>query len=173
MKDLDAEWEQRLAAARQQARAAGRGDVADYLLLRATNDLARTTGIGWLMETFTTLAGEANRHGASVTLARREPHRFPVGNSTMVGTQLTLHAGLRTLTIEAGWPRTPRDGIVRGGGLASAHVRHFGNRALGEDLLLVPGERGAPQWLVLETTGTRTQLFEDRLRRHITKLLAA
>jgi hypothetical protein len=142
-------------------------------LLRAANDMARKVGIEWLIETFTALAGEANRAGAAVALARSETHRFPVGSSTMVGTQLTLRVGVRTLTIEAGWPRTPRDGIVRGGGLASARVGHPGNRAAGEDLLLVKSERGAPQWFVLETNGTRTQLFEDRMRRHIAKLSGA
>ena len=172
MSELDAEWEQRLAEAQSRARAGGRGDVADYLSLRATNDLARAAGIGWLLETFTAIAGEANRGGASITLARDEPHRFNVGNSTMVGTRLTLRLGVRALTIEAGWPRTPRDGIVRGGGLASARIGHFGDREANEEFLLVrSAESGPPKWFALETSGARTELFEDRLRRHVARLL--
>ncbi|HEX8474286.1 MAG TPA: hypothetical protein VF666_09665 [Pyrinomonadaceae bacterium] len=173
MNQLDIEWEQKMAEAQQRARAAGRSDVADYLSLRATNDMARSTGVNWLIEAFTALAGEANRAGAAIALSRSEPHRFPIGASTMVGTQLTLRSGVRALTVEAGWPRTPRDGIVRGGGLASARVGHFGNRAAGEDLLLVQNQHGAPQWFILETTGTRTELQEERLRRHLTKLIDA
>ena len=171
MNQLDTEWEQRVRQARERASASGRSDVAEYLTLRATNDLARTTGIEWLFEAFTALAGEANRAGGGVTLAREEGHRFQFGNSTMVGARLTLRVGVRALTIEGGWPRAPRDGIVRGGGLANACVRHFGDRAASDDLLLMQRTNGAPQWTVLETNGARTPLSEDRLRHHIEKLL--
>jgi len=34
----------------------------------------------------------------------------------MVGPLLTLSFAVRALSIEAGWPRAPRDGFVRGGG---------------------------------------------------------
>ncbi len=170
MNELDAEWELRLRQAQERARGAGRGDVAQYLSLRAANDMARATGIEWLLETFTVFAGEANRVGASLSLARVETHRFRTGNSTMVGTQLTLRAGVRALTVEAGWPRTPRDGIVRGGGLAAARISHFGNRKADEDLLLVKRTDGVPQWLVTEATGTRTPLHAERMRWHLVKL---
>lgn len=170
--ELDAEWENRLRQAEERARGAGRRDVAQYLSLRAVNDTARAVGVEWLLESFTVLAGEANRAGGGLSLARAEAHRFRAGNSTMVGTQLTLRAGVRALTVEAGWPRAPQDGIVRGGGLASARISHFGDRAAGEDLLLVREADGAPRWLVLEATGARTALFAERMRRHLTKLLA-
>lgn len=171
MNELDAEWEQKLAEAQQRARAAGRADVADYLTLRATNDMARTTGVKWLIDAFTALAGEANRSGAGIALAREDAHRFQVGASTMVGTQLTLRVGVRALTVEAGWPRAPGDGIVRGGGLASARLGHFGDRAAGEDLLLTQTDARAPRWFVLEDDGTRTELLEARMRRHLARLL--
>jgi len=170
--ELDAEWELRLRQAQERARGAGRGDVAAYLSLRAANDMARATGIEWLLETFTVLAGEANRAGAGLSLTRAETHRFSTGNSTMVGTQLTLRAGVRALTIEAGWPRTPQDGIVRGG-LAAARVSHFGNRKADEDLLLVKRIDCAPQWIVTETTGARTPLHAERMRHHLARLLTA
>jgi hypothetical protein len=166
----DEEYERRMGDARESARAQGRGDVLDYLDLRASNDRLRAAGVGWLVETFTALAGEANRAGAGVALGRTEAHRFRVGNSTMVGTRLVLSRGVRSLTIEAGWPRAPRDGVVRGGGLASALVGHFGRRDDGDELLLVP-EADSPRWLVIEKTGARTALLEDRLRQHLSKLL--
>jgi hypothetical protein len=169
--ELDEEWTQVLAEAERRARAAGRGDLVDYLRLRASNDKARATGVEWLFTTFTHLAGAANRAGAGIQLIKKEGHRFSIGNATMVGSLLTLKAGVRQLMIEAGWPRAPRDGIVPGNGLASAHLRHFGIRAANEELLLVRSPGGTPQWLVLERNGTRTQLLEARLRHHIKRFL--
>jgi hypothetical protein len=171
LSELDEAWELALAEAERRARVAGRGDVAEYLRLRASNDLARSTGVDWLLSTFTVLAGEANRAGASVQLARADAHRFAVGNATMVGTLLTLRAGVRQLLVEAGWPRMPRDGFVRGGGLACAHIKHFGLRGADEELLLVRRASDAPHWFVIEKTGQRSQLTETRMRLHMEKFL--
>ena len=172
MDEFEQELNERLAAAHERARTSGRNDVADYILLRAANDSSRAESVAWLVVTFTAIAGEANRAGASVGLARTEAHRFRVGNSTMVGTRVVLSSGVRQLTLEAGWPRAPRDGIVRGGGLACARVTHFGDAAAGEEFLLTPSDADAPpRWLVLETTGARAELSEDRLRLHVTKFL--
>lgn len=171
MSEFEEEWGRVLAEAERRARMGGRGDVAEYLSLRQANDLARTTGADWLFSTFIEQAGLANRNGASIRIERRDAHRFHVGNSTMVGTLLTLQLGLRSLMVEAGWPRAPRDGIVRGGGLASARIRHFGLRNSDEEMLLVYAEDNRPQWLVIEKTGARTRLLEERVHRHIAKLL--
>ncbi len=171
LSELEAEWARRLAEAEERARTSGRSDVADYLALRTLNDMARNTGIEWLLSTFTAHAGEANRTGAGIGLTHTDAHRFRVGNSTMVGRRLALNAGVRVLTIEAGWPRTPGDGIVRGGGLACAAVSHFGDRRAGEEFLLVRAAGHPPRWLVLEESGTRPQLLEERVLRHINKLV--
>jgi hypothetical protein len=172
MSEFDEEWGRVLAEAQARARAAGRGDVAEYLSLRERNDFARAAGIDWLFNTFIDHAGRANRAGSSIKIARRDAHRFPVGNSTMVGTLLTLNVGVRSLMIEAGWPRAPRDGIIRGGGLASARIRHFGLRNADDELLLVYSKENSPQWFVLGSEGAaRTLLMEERVRHHLTKLL--
>jgi hypothetical protein len=170
LSELDAEWARRVAVAEQQARAQGRGDVAAYLALRATNDLARGIGCEWLLETVSAIAGAVNRAGASVTITQADGHRFHVGHSTMVGRKLTLRAGVRELTVEAGWPRAPQDGIVRGGGLACARVTHFGDRGRNAMLLLVPHADAAPQWFILSETGARTPLNEEHLRQHVMRL---
>jgi hypothetical protein len=167
---FDEEYERRLAEAR--ARAGGRSDVLDYLSLKATNDRLRTRAVEWLLESVTTAAGELNRDGAGLSLMRTEAHRFRTGHSTMVGTRLVLRRGLRTLTVEAGWPRAPRDGIVRGGGLASALISHFGDARAGEELLLLPSNTGDARWFIIEKNGTRTELLEQHLSRHVSKLLA-
>src|SRR5439155_12135607 len=110
MTELDEAWELTLAEAKRRAHAAGRADIAEYLNLRARNDLLRRTGTEWLVSSLTRLAGEANRHGAGIQIEQQDAHRFRVGSTTMVGTRLTLRNGVRALTVESGWPRSPRDG---------------------------------------------------------------
>src|SRR5215218_3215623 len=119
MSELDEEWAAVLAEAERRARATGRSDLVEYLRLRASNDRARSTGIKWLFETFTALAGQANRAGFGVQVTRKQGHRFEIGSATMVGELLTLKSGVRQLMVEAGWPRAPQDGFVPGNGLAS------------------------------------------------------
>jgi hypothetical protein len=164
--ELDEAWAMALAEAERQARATGRADIADYIALRASNDLMRRTGIEWLLSTLMTLAGEANRTGVGIRIEKEDGHRFRVGSATMVGTRLTFRAGVRALIIEAGWPRTPADGFVRGGGLACGRIGHFGKRAADEELMLVRSTTGVPEWAILEKEGTRQPLAEARLRRH-------
>ena len=169
MSELDEAWAAALSEAEQKARLAGRKEVAEYLSLRNSNDLLRKAGIQWLLESFTVAAGEANRAGASIKIEKTEGHRFRTGTSTMVGQLVTLVNGVRTLFIEAGWPRVPRDGIVRGGGLACANIRHMGIRAASEELLLAKTPSGAPGWK--STTKNRPHLHESDIYRHIAILL--
>jgi hypothetical protein len=168
---FDEDYERMMAEARERASGGGRGDVLEYLNLRAANDAVRSRGVGWLLEVFTAAAGELNRAGAGLALARTDAHRFRVGNSSMVGARLVLRRGVRALTVEAGWPRAPLDGIVRGGGLASALVGHFGDTRAGEELLLVPGADSEPRWFVVEKTGARTELQPTHFKRHLARLL--
>jgi hypothetical protein len=169
MSELDEAWAAALSEAEQKARLAGRKDVAEYLSLKNSNDLLRKAGVQWLMESFTVAAGEANRTGASIQISRKDDHRFRSGTSTMVGQLITLTFGVRTLFIEAGWPRAPHDGIVRGGGLASANIRHMGLRNASEELLLAKTSTGAPGWKSL--TRQRPNLHESDIRHHIAILL--
>jgi len=168
MSELDEAWAAALSEAERKARLAGRKDVAEYLSLKNSNDLLRKAGIDWLLNEFTVLAGEANRAGASIQTSKQEGHRFRTGTSTMVGHLLTLTNGVRTLYVEAGWPRTPRDGFVRGGGLAVANIRHLGIRAANEELLLAKSNTGGPAW---KSSKKQSSLQEADLRRHIAILL--
>ncbi|MEO6390231.1 MAG: hypothetical protein ABIP75_00185 [Pyrinomonadaceae bacterium] len=171
MSELDEAWNLAIAEAERRARAGGRGDVAEYLALRAANDLARQTAIDWLGATFLAGAGEANRRGAAITLERTENHRFTVNGGSMVGVRVTLRSGVRSLTVEAGWPRTPRDGFVVGNGLACGRIGHFGNRKANDELLLVRPGNGAPEWWVVDQDGTRRQFRETRVGGHLIKLV--
>lgn len=168
MGELDEAWAAALSEAERRARLAGRKDVSEYLSLKNSNDLLRQAGVNWLLAEFTSLAGEANRAGASIQIATQEGHRFGIPSSTMVGHLITFTNGVRTLYVEAGWPRTPRDGVVRGGGLAAANIRHLGIKAANEELLLVKSTNGAPAW---KSSKSHTFLHQSDMRRHLAILL--
>ena len=169
MSELDEAWAAALSEAEQRARLSGRGDVADYLALLNSNDLLRKSGIDWLVASFLEHAGDANRHGASIQIANTDGHRFRIGNSTMVGRLITFTNGVRKLFVEAGWPRVPRDGIVRGGGLAAAQIRHLGMGSSNDELLLGKSPAGSPQWT--SVAKQRHAFLELHIRRHLAILL--
>src|ERR1051325_1239156 len=102
MSELDEAWAAALSEAERRARLAGRGDIADYLSLRNSNDLLRQAGVDWLLAEFTALAGEANRAGASIQISKEHGHRFQIGSATMVGHLITFTNGVRRLYVEAG-----------------------------------------------------------------------
>jgi hypothetical protein len=167
MSELDEAWAAALSEAERRARQAGRKDIAEYLSLKNSNDLLRQAGVDWLLAEFTSAAADANRAGGSIQISRAEGHRFKIGSSTMVGHLITFTNGVRRLYVEAGWPRTPRDGFVRGGGLACANIRHLGLRTQNEELLLTKSSKGAPVWKSLK----HPSLHESHMRRHIAILL--
>lgn len=169
MSELDEAWAAALFEAEQRARRSGRGDIADYLALRNSNDLLRKAGVDWLVTSFVNHAGEANRNGASIQITNSNDHRFRIGNSTMVGRLITLSYGVRKLFVEAGWPRVPRDGFVRGGGLAAAQIRHLGIPRANDDLLLSKSATGSPKWTAV--TRQRHDFLEINIRRHLSVLL--
>ena len=169
--ELDEAWAMALALAEERARAAGRGDVTNYLSLRSANDLSRKIGRDWLLDTFATLAGEANRAGAAIQVEREDGHRFKVGNASMVGSGLSLRKGVRVLFVEVGWPRIPGDGFIRGGGLALANIRHLGIKSAGEKLRLVIDPGGTPRWVMQDKPQGRPEIHESDLRKHIEILL--
>ncbi len=148
MSELDEAWAIGLAAAESRARAAGRADISAYLALRSSNDLIRKVATDWLLGIFAAAAGEANRVGAPIQISTETAHRFKVDHSTMVGSRLSLANGVRLLSVEAGWPRTPRDGFIRGGGLAFGNIKHRGIKSVDEALRLVVGANGTPIWIL-------------------------
>ena len=108
MSELDEAWAVALSEAEQKARLAGRGELAEYLALRNSNDLLRKAGIDWLVTSFQRLADDANLAGARIQISSTDGHRFRIATSTMVGRLVTLINGVRTLHVAAGWPRVPR-----------------------------------------------------------------
>ena len=172
MSELDEAWALGLAEAEARARAMGRADIAEYLALRSSNDLIRTIAKDWLVTMFTAAAGEANRAGAAIEFSTDDAHRFKVGNAGMVGSRLSLERGVRKLLIEVGWPRTPRDGFIRGGGLACANIKHLGIQPANEELRLTLNANGAPSWMVQVKLGPERELHEKDVKDHLAILLS-
>jgi hypothetical protein len=163
-------YERLLEEALKRARREGASEVLEYIVLRASNDRLRKAGIEWLDRELSGIVAELNRAGGGLALERAEEHRFKVGSATMQGVRLTVRgAGFRALTVEAGWPRSPRDGIVRGG-LACAQLRRFGSPA-SEELVLVCERQGAPRWMARDHMGRLHPFTVESLRAHVEALL--
>lgn len=146
MDELDEFWSQELAKALENAKNSGRGDVADYLELKARNDALRETGVRWLNESLASIAIENDGITGKIEIVRDAPHRFAFRKATMAGTRLQLKQGVRCLTLEAGWTRTPTDGFMRGGALAAARFTHLGMPKAGAELgLYITNE--IPHWI--------------------------
>jgi hypothetical protein len=166
MNELDEVWLQMMAQAQAQAKAAGRSDVADYLALKASNDSLRSMSCQWLFNSFLELSEEVNRQGVRLEIETENPHRFAVGHSTMVGSLLRFRYGVRCLTIETGWTRTPADGFMRGGSLAHAKISHFGMSKSNAELLLLRNKQDAPFWSAIDKDGAKSIFAFNNLREH-------
>lgn len=170
MTELDELWTEMLGEAMVAARASGRHDIADYLDLKARNDAIRQAGVRWLFEVFIGIAGEATREFATITIEREDPHNFAHRGANIVGRLLQFRFGVRCLTVEAGWTRTPSDGFMRGGALAIAKITHFGNAKMNAELYLKPSEAG-PGWIAVYSDDTSIGADEAFLRQHFSLFL--
>ena len=164
MNELEENWADFVREAN--SRSAGNSGIADYLRLRETNDVARRIGIEWLLGAFLQVAAEANRRGIGIAVEKKDAHSFPVGTATMQGSLVRLNLGIRSVTIEAGSPRSPQDGFVRAGGLACARISHFGLAKSNEDLLLIRNDQSAPVWFTVQENNFRQPFHIPRLQHH-------
>ncbi len=161
MNELDEIWAQKLNDAIAAAEKSGRRDVAAYLDLKAANDAVRQTGVQWL---FGALLETASRL-PNVKIENESVHRFDFANAQMVGSLLRLRLGVRCLTLEAGWTRTPNDGFMRGGALAAARLTHFGMAKKNADLILLrPNEM--PRWFTVDEDNRRLAFNTEHIARH-------
>ena len=145
MNELDEIWARKLDDAIAEAEKSGRRDVAAYLTLKAGNDALRQTGVQWLFGAMLEIAAPFPQ----VKIENESVHRFPVGAAQMVGAALRFRQGVRCLTVEAGWTRTPADGFMRGGALAAARLTHFGMAKRNAELVLLRTD-DAPQWFAVD-----------------------
>lgn len=165
MNELDEVWSKMLAQALETAKASGRHDVADYLNLKATNDAIRQTGVRWLFDTLIEIAGEANRSNVSISIERNDPHNFAYRGANIVGSLVRLRHGVRCLTVEAGWTRTPADGFMRGGALAFARISHLGMPGSRAEIELTTSD-DTPLWKVVLEEKAVEVFHSEALRIH-------
>lgn len=163
--DDDNNWTAVFRSAEEQLRDSGRVDLADYVSLRAANDAVREKAVAWLFNAVSAVAGEANRRDLAIAIERSESHSFEFRGANIVGSLTRLRQGVRAMTVEAGWPRVPSDGFIRGNALAVARVRHFGMREHDADLLLSRFE-GVPIWFADAGGGRREEFHLGELLRH-------
>lgn len=161
-----------LAEAAEKARSSGRGDVAEYLTLKSSNDAVRRMSVNWLFDTLIGEASAANRGNLSITIERTDPHSFAYRGANLVGSAVNFRHGVRCLTVEAGWTRTPADGFMRGGGLAFARLRHFGLPKSNVELVLTRSNE-KPVWRVLVEDAVAEEFEANRLLLHLKLLIEA
>jgi hypothetical protein len=69
--------------------------------------------------------------------------------------------------------RGPRDGIIRGGGLACARITHFGRASADEELTLLPAaDGGEPCWFPAGGARTSVALLPEQVRLHFVTFLS-
>lgn len=165
MEELDEVWTNFLKVAAARVKSGDHNDVADYLELKSTNDFLRSTSIQWLFEALAEIATEANRNSANLTFENAHPHKFSDGKANLVGWLVRFRQGVRCLSVEAGWTRTPSDGFMRGGALAVGRVTHFGMSKKNAELILLKVEN-APVWFALDKDGKRSEFHSGHLQNH-------
>jgi hypothetical protein len=162
MDELDEFWSHKLDEAIANAHKSGRSDVAEYLTLKATNDAIRQTSVQWLFGALIEIASS----NPFVKIESETAHRFDFAKANMVGSLLRLRQGVRCLTLEAGWTRTPADGFMRGGALAAARISHFGMAKQNADLILLRSSQETPQWFSIDDDNVRSVFNSHHLQTH-------
>lgn len=167
MTELDHVWSEMIGNATAAAIREKNHVVLDYLMLRATNDQIRAAGVSWLFDTASEMAAAAMHSYPHLMVESIEPSSFRHGNSNLVGKTMNFRHGVRCLSLEAGWTRTPIDGIMRGGALATARFSHFGIQRATEIFSLTLSEP-SPVW---RNGNTMALVSSDVIERHFRLLL--
>lgn len=161
--ELDEKWAEMLESAVAAATSEGRAEVAEYLRLKSINDAVRKAGVRWLFESVVQIATADTIPGLNIE--RVEPHNFTFRGANMVGCLMNIRQGVRCLTLEAGWTRTPKDGFMRGGALATARIVHFGMPRHGAELALVRRAHSV-RWELVHDQNEGEVLEERQLLEH-------
>ncbi|MER3431043.1 MAG: hypothetical protein C4324_08380 [Blastocatellia bacterium] len=169
MRRLDDIWDEMLSEAHRRAIASGNADAAEYLELRLRNDRLRAAAADWLVEIFVEAAA-ASPLLAGVEIEREEPHQFVHSGTTLTGLSISARLGVRCVTLQAGWPRRPSDGIIRGAALAIGRISHRGLPRLNVDLRLVL-DRNRPGWIVVGSDGLPTTVDKEFFGSHFAALV--
>jgi hypothetical protein len=172
MNELNEVWEQLISEAAKNPQAVADEGFAEFLAVKTANDRLRETSVRWLLDTMRQAAEHANLKGVGISIEAAEPHRFAIDKMQLGGSMLRFRHGIRCLTVEAGWTRTPADGFMRGNALAVARLTHFGIAKANAELHLVKFE-DRPQWFTVTNIGLRVSFEITDLVRHFQIFLGA
>jgi len=161
MDELNEVWEQLIAEAARNPQTIESAGLAEFISVKNANDRIRESQVGWLLGTMRRAAEHANLKGAGIAVENRDAHRFSIDAMQLGGSLVRFKHGIRCLTIEAGWTRTPADGFMRGGALALARITHFGIEQANAELHLVKFE-DRPQWFTVTKLGLRVSFGKSR-----------
>jgi hypothetical protein len=159
MNELNDIWKQMLENAILKAEFSGSNDVAEYLKLKANNDAIRSRSSKWLFQTMLEIAHGFMQKGVNIGIENENPHRFEMNKANVVGSLLRFRYGLRCLTIEIGWTRTPGDGFMRENALAYGKISHFGMSKKNAELHLAKSD-DIPRWFKVSGEKRETLLSE-------------
>lgn len=165
MNELDEVWEQLIAEAAQNPQEIRRDGLAEFIAVKTANDRIRETNVRWLLDTMRKAAEHANLKNARILIENSDAHIFKLDRMQLRGSRLTFRHGIRCLSVEAGWTRTPADGFMRGNALAVAHITHFGIAKENAELHLLKFE-DRPQWFTVNKNNLRTSFEIEDLIRH-------
>jgi len=172
MDDLNEVWEQLIAEAAKNPQAIAEQGFAEFIAVKTANDAIRETSVRWLLDTMRQAAEHANRKGVGIVIETAEQHRFSIDKMQLGGSLLRFRQGIRCLTVEAGWTRTPADGFMRGNALAAARITHFGIARANAELHLLKHE-DHPQWFTVTNIGLRVSFEIQDLVKHFQIFLGA
>ena len=172
MNELNEVWEQLIAEAAKNPQAVASEGFAEFIAVKAANDALRETSVRWLLDTMRQAAEHANLKGAGITIESADAHRFAIDKMQLGGALLRFRQGIRCLTVEAGWTRTPADGFMRGNALAVARLTHFGIAKANAELHLLKFE-DRPQWFTVTNIGLRVSFEITDLIKHFQIFLGA
>lgn len=150
--------------------------TADYLSLKASNDLLREQSKQRLFELLDVICSEINigLGGPPIQVGRQE-WEFTVGTSTMVGERFGARHRERTVVVEVGWPRQPQHGFVPDGGLARGRIGFSQNTMLEPkpltQLILKRRGDGEPQWRLIANKTLGEPVTSTLLRSYLNLLL--
>ena len=149
MNELDDVWNNLINHTDFDVRNAGKGELTDYLALKNANDKIRTTAVKWLFDILLEAVERANGKNARIAVEQKDSHKFDHRNAVLTGSLLRFRQGVRCLTIEAGWTRTPNDGFMRGNALAYSKFTHFGFAKQNAELVLRRTD-DLPEWFIID-----------------------
>ena len=170
MSELDEFWSDQLTDAAEQARSTGRADVADFLSLKAENDAVRSASIANLFDSIIAAAMSDEYRNKNILIEREAPHSFLHRNANLVGSLIRLRLGVRCMTVEAGWTRTPSDGFMRLQALAFARISHFGIQEANMELVLQTHDPDR-QWKIVRREAVEGIFAERDIDTHIAVLI--